>query len=139
MDEAKADRVRQWLRIAQIDLASARRLAGPPDPMLDTAFFHCQEATEKALKGYLAFRDHPLVKTHNIEALLRLAASRDGRFSEWKQAAEKLTPYATEFWYPRDAVEPNEEQYQEAEQAAAGLLAFVCSLLPDDAKPPMNT
>ena len=62
--------------------------------MLDTAFFHCQEAAEKALTGYLAFRDHPPVKTHNITMVVRLAASYDGRFSEWEQTTERLTPFA---------------------------------------------
>lgn len=90
------------------------------------------------MKGYLVFCDHPLVKTHNIKTLVRLAAIYDHRFSEWTQAAEKLTPYATEFRYPLEesgTIEPDEEQYQQAEQAAAGIFAFVCSLLPKEAHP----
>ena len=100
MDEAKSSYIRQWLLKARIDLESARRLAGPPDPFLDTAFFHCQQAAEKSVKAYLAFRDHPLVKTHNIRTLVRLAATYEHRFSQWKEAAERLTPYATDFRYP---------------------------------------
>jgi len=139
MDEAKADYIRQWLHKAQVDLQSARRLAGPTDPFLDTAFFHCQQAAEKVMKGYLAFCDHPLVKTHNIKTLVRLAATYERQFLEWRQCAEKLTPYATEFRYPLEtpeSLEPNQEQYAEAEQAAAGLFAFVSSLLPEEARLP---
>jgi HEPN domain-containing protein len=139
MDEAKADYIRQWLHKAQVDLESARRLAGPTEPLLDTAFFHCQQAAEKAVKGYLAFCDHPLVKTHNIKTLVRLAATYEGVFSQWKQAAERLTPYATEFRYPAERpeiIDLDEEQYRQAEQAAAGIFAFVCSLLPKEAQPP---
>ena len=43
-----------------------------------------------------------------------------------------------EFRYPAEGREPlelDEEQYQQAEQAAAGLFAFVCSLLPREAQP----
>lgn len=135
MDEAKRDYIQQWLKKACSDLDSARKLASLPDPILDTAFFHCQQAAEKAVKGYLAYRDHPLEKTHDIEKLVALAESYESRFAAWREAAELLTPYATEFRYPREAVEPNEDQYQEAEQAAAGLFAFVCSLLPAEAQP----
>ncbi|MBU4273504.1 MAG: HEPN domain-containing protein [Planctomycetes bacterium] len=139
MDEAKSDYIRQWLRKAQIDLESARRLAGPADPFLDTAFFHCQQAAEKSVKGYLAFCDHPWVNTHNVKTLVRLAVTYESRFSQWKQAAERLTPYATDFRYPIEGpeiIEPDEEQYQQAEQAAVGIFDFVCSLLPDEARPP---
>jgi HEPN domain-containing protein len=135
MDEARIDLVRRWLEKAGSDLNSARKLASAPGPILDTAFFHCQQAAEKAVKGYLAYHDHPLEKTHDVERLVSLAMSHEPRFAMWQTAAETLTPYATEFRYPRDTVEPNEEQYEEAEQAAAGLLEFVCSLLPKDARP----
>ena len=53
MDEAKRDLVRAWLTLAQHDLASARKLSTDPDPYLDTAIYHCQQAAEKAVKGFL--------------------------------------------------------------------------------------
>jgi HEPN domain-containing protein len=139
MDEAKRDYIRLWLDRACVDLQSARRLASPPEPILDTAFFHCQQAAEKAVKGYLAYQDHPLVKTHDVEELVELAESYEPRFATWREAAAKLTPYATAFRYPPKARNPDEEQYQQAEQAAAGLFAFVCSLLPPEAQPPEVT
>ena len=139
MDEASANLVRQWLEKARGDLESACKLASSPEPILDTAFFHCQQAAEKAVKAYLVFRDHPLEKTHDVERLVSLAMPYEPRFAAWQTAAETLTPYATVFRYPRAGVEPNEEQYQEAEQAAVGLFDFVCSLLPEEARPPMNT
>jgi len=49
MDEAKCELVRNWLRKAQRDLASARKLASGNDPLLDTAIYHCQQAGEKAV------------------------------------------------------------------------------------------
>ena len=135
MDEAKREYIQQWLQMAVSDLQSARKLASPSDPILDTAFFHCQQAAEKAVKGYLAYQDHPLVKTHDVEELIELAASYEPRFSALQQAAAKLTPYSTAFRYPPRTSHPDEEQYQQAEQAAAGLFAFVCSLLPEEARP----
>ncbi len=138
MDETQRGFVRQWLCKARTDLESARRLAASPDAILEAAFFHCQQAAEKAVKGYLAYRGHPLEKTHDVEKLVETAKSYEPRFAAWQQAAADLTPYATAFRYPSDTIDPDEEEFQQAEQAAAGLFAFVCSLLPEDARPPQR-
>ncbi len=39
---------------------------------LDTAIYHTQQASEKALKGFLAAWKHPLVKSHDLVALVAL-------------------------------------------------------------------
>ena len=44
---------------ARRDLASAIRLLDGEPPYLDTAVYHCQQAAEKALKGFLARRGRP--------------------------------------------------------------------------------
>ncbi len=137
MDEAKCEYIQQWLRKARTDLQSARTLATSADHLLDTALYHCQQSAEKAVKAYLAFCDHPLEKTHNVKTLVQLAARYESRFAVWEEAGKNLTPYAIEFRYPPEAVEPDDEQYQQAEQAAAGIFAFVCSLLPEEARPPI--
>jgi HEPN domain-containing protein len=136
MGETQPGYVRQWLSKASTDLEAARRLAGAPETILEAAFFHCQQAAEKAVKGYLAYRRHPLEKTHDVEKLVETAKSYEPRFAEWQQVAADLTPYATAFRYPSTMIEPDEEEYQQAEQAAAGLFAFVCSLLPEECRPP---
>ena len=53
MDDAKNDLVRQWLLKADHDLAAAEKLSGGDEPLLDTAIYHCQQAAEKALKGFM--------------------------------------------------------------------------------------
>lgn len=57
MDEAKRVAVQAWLLKAQRDLASAKRLADGDAPLLDTAIYHCQQAAEKAIKGFLVCHD----------------------------------------------------------------------------------
>ena len=52
MDETKRRLVQSWLKKALHDLAAARSLAEPDRPILDVAIYHCQQAAEKALKGY---------------------------------------------------------------------------------------
>ena len=64
MDEATRETVRGWLTKAAHDLASARKLATDPDPYLDTAIYHCQQAAEKAVKAWLTFRGVRFARTH---------------------------------------------------------------------------
>ena len=75
MADAKAELVRSWLTKARGDLASARKLGAPPDPALDAALYHCQQAAEKAVKGWLVWRDQPVAKTHDVRLLVELAAA----------------------------------------------------------------
>lgn len=50
-------RAQEDLRGAEIDLAAA-------PPLLGDATFHCQQAVEKALKGFLTWHDRVFRKTH---------------------------------------------------------------------------
>ena len=135
MDEAKCELVGNWLLKAQRDLEAARRLAAGADPLLDMAIFHCQQAGEKAVKGFLVFHDQRFKKTHDIGELAALAEQYEPAFSSRQEAARRLTPQATAFRYPAEPIDPDAEQYQQAEQAAAGIVDLVCSLLPREAQP----
>lgn len=132
MANAKHDLVRSWLVKAKHDLASARKLAAGDDPLLDTAVYHCQQAGEKAVKGFLVFHDQRFEKTHDIEVLLSLAQDYQSGFSGWRNEAQRLTEYASTFRYPAELKEPTREQFDEALQAADGLFSYVCSVLPQD-------
>jgi HEPN domain-containing protein len=135
MDDAKRELVQGWLIKARHDLAAARKLAADPDPYWDTAIYHCQQAAEKAVKGFLVFHDQRFEKTHDIQLLITLAAPLEAGFASWLDAAERLTPYAAAFRYPGEVMEPDREEFDQALQAAAGLYAFVLSLLPEEVHP----
>lgn len=135
MDEDRRSLVQNWLTKAQHDLAAARKLAGGPDPYLDTAVYHCQQAAEKCLKGFLVFHDHRIQKTHDIRFLLHEALPFEAGFSAWMEAAELLTPFATAYRYPGEFLEPEPEEFRQAILAAKGLLAFVLSLMPPEVRP----
>jgi len=82
MDDAKRELVRAWLIKAQNDLDTARQISALPDGHLDTAIYHCQQAAEKAVKGFLAFYDHELERTHDLRRLVQLAAADDSGFTD---------------------------------------------------------
>ncbi|MBS3967102.1 MAG: HEPN domain-containing protein [Truepera sp.] len=135
MAEAKSEIVRQWLTRAERDLGSAERLAAGSAPYLDTAVYHCQQAGEKAVKGFLAFAEHELEKTHDVERLVKLAEAYEPAFQHHRSAARLLTPYATRFRYISEALEPSRDEFNEAFKAAEGLYHFTLSLLPEEVHP----
>ncbi len=130
MNEAKAELTRSWLVKAKRDLLSAQELAGAEVPLLDTAAYHCQQAAEKALKGYLLFHDVRFEKTHDIEVLILQAAEEDSSLGVCIEAARILTPLAVEFRYPGDYVEPDADEYREAFDASLKVFQLVLLKLP---------
>lgn len=134
MDEAKCELVRAWLTKARNDLATARQIAGLPDGHLDTAIYHCQQAAEKAVKGFLAMQDHRLERSHDVERLVGIAAAYEPKFRACEDAAIILTPYATAYRYPGEstALEPSREEFDEAIKLASDILTFVVTLLPPE-------
>lgn len=135
MTDAKAELVRSWLTKARRDLASARVLAASEPALLDTAVYHCQQGAEKAVKGYLAFCDQELERTHDIEVLIRNAMTHLAEFRDWIDVGIQLTPYARIYRYPGYTTEPTVEQFSQALSAAEGLYQFVLSLLPEETRP----
>jgi HEPN domain-containing protein len=127
--------VQSWLVKALHDLATARKAAAGPDPYLDTAIYHCQQAGEKAVKGFLAFHDLPPPRTHDIELLLSQATPIEAGFAAWVDAAERLTRYATQFRYPGAVMEPTQDEFDEALADAEGLYQFVLGVLPATVHP----
>ena len=124
-----------WLAKAQQDLAAAYKLSSDPDPYLGPAIFHCQQAAEKAVKGFLAFHDQEFEKTHNIRLLIELALPFEDNFSTWLDAGAYLTPFATKFRYPGESMQPEPEEFQQALADAEGLYTFVLSVLPAEVHP----
>ena len=137
MDEAKRELVHSWLAKARNDLATARQVGASPDGPLDTAIYHCQQAAEKAVKGFLAFHDHRLERSHDVERLVELAQTYQPHFSAYLESANTLTPYATAYRYPGEssALEPSRPEFEEALKLATEMMMYVLSLLPDEVQP----
>lgn len=132
MDDARRTAVRQWLDKAERDLASAVRLLEGEPPFPDTAVYHCQQAGEKALKAFLASRDRPVRRVHDLVVLADECSSLDGSLAGLAEAAEILTPYGTAFRYPGDLTEPQLSDAWEAVDCARRILNGVVLALPGE-------
>jgi len=135
MNEEKRTEVRNWLIKSQHDLGSARRLMEGDEPYLDTAVYHLQQAAEKALKAFLTVHDILFEKTHDLIELLQLSAARESAFEQWREVAAELTPYAVQFRYPGDVLEPSKSEAETALEHTQDFVDFILDLLPDEVKP----
>ena len=96
----------EWLKKSIQDLKSAKRLKEGDEPLLDTAAYHTQQTVEKALKGFLAYHNKPLVKTHDLIELVDYCVEIDSEFKELYDMVDEINPYSTAFRYPGGLSEP---------------------------------
>ena len=91
------------LKCAEAMLAAAERdfltLRSMSDEAPEESFgFHLQQATEKALTGWIAARGEQYPLTHSVEALLRLLRTSSVN-TEPFEGLDQFTPYAVTFRY----------------------------------------
>lgn len=134
-EDARTNLTRQWLTKANHDMRAAVLAAGAEDGLWDIAAFHSQQAAEKALKAFLAWRDVPFRRTHNLVELLEQCEAVDPAFTSLRAAAEFLTKFAIDPRYPGAASEPDAESASDALQPARNVMHFVLSRLPEEVQP----
>lgn len=91
----------KWLDKALTDLQAARILLTWDGDAAMVAF-HCQQAIEKALKGYLLFKTGRHFDGHNLTYLCRQAALLDEMFTEYLDESAALNNLYIETRYPTD-------------------------------------
>jgi HEPN domain-containing protein len=96
--------IREWLYYADNDYITAEHMLGYYPLPFEVICFHCQQAVEKWLKGFLVGKDitEP-PKTHILDILCDMCFDFDERFSEIKSKCETLTKYAARTRYPQES------------------------------------
>lgn len=94
------DIAKEWFDIADADLSSARFLQGMRPMPHEIICYHCQQATEKYLKGFLAFQGEEITKTHDLPVLNERCASFDKDFEALANDCLLLTDYGVNVRYP---------------------------------------
>ena len=113
----------QFSVFAKEDLKAAKALLDIE--LFSSAAYHCQQASEKALKAFLAFKKHEILKTHDLIKLVLLCSKYDKKFEKLYDDAEELTPFATKFRYPTEFDIPDYADAKEAVDQARRILRFV--------------
>jgi len=117
----------EWLLKAAHDLKAAELLQKDSE-LLDTGIYHTQQCAEKALKGFLAFCEQEIEKTHHLKPILEACIAIDKRFAVLRDDAIFLSPFATGFRYPDDWLMPELEDVQRAIDSARKIFEFVKEL-----------
>ena len=129
-----------WILKAESDLIIAEVAINQDNPMItDGAIYHTQQCAEKALKGFLAYHQSEIRKTHDLIELVDRCAALDPSFETLLSDANYLTPKGTEFRYPDDFDEiddvsqlfPSGEEVEAAIAKAKFILDFVKSKISD--------
>jgi len=116
----------EWFKKADHDLLNAEIIleSGRDSLPLDTVCFHCQQAVEKYLKGFLVYHNIEFDRTHFLGTLLDQCKCVDETFEELDDVIE-LNAYAVDVRYPDDAIEIGLDDAQEAYEVATRVKSFV--------------
>jgi len=104
-------------------------------PLIEDALFHCQQAAEKSMKGFLTSHDSIFRRTHDLDELARACESIDPSLAEVLGPARDLTVFAWEFRYPGDFAEPQQEEAKEYLELAKSVFRLIVDRLPGDVRP----
>jgi HEPN domain-containing protein len=122
---------KRWFQKAENDLLNVQNNLQAERYASDTVCFHCQQAAEKYLKGFLAWRRVPFAKIHDLPELLKQVKHVAGADAEGlSDHLFQLDPYSVSIRYPQEyEEEPDEQEVQEAVEAAYAVRAWVRSRL----------
>jgi HEPN domain-containing protein len=116
-DPARVADTKGWLAKATQDLKAAEQLLRASPDLFGAAVFHCQQAAEKAMKGFLAWHDVPFRKTHDLEQIGEACIA--AALKKIVDRAVPLTEYAWKFRYPGDPERPTRKEAKAALALAA--------------------
>ena len=123
----KIDIVKQWIEKADHDLGTAQVTYLYLPKYHDTIAFHCQQAAEKYLKGFLLFLDISFSRQHSLNYLLGLLSQKIEIPDELFDNASELEDFAVDIRYPDTSVELSDDEIQQAFMIAKLIRAFVIS------------
>jgi HEPN domain-containing protein len=132
--EALAE-ARAWFHKAANDLRGAEIDLAASPPLLEDAVFHCQQAAEKAMKGFLSAHDRPFKKTHDLDELGRACESLNSSLAPLLAPARDLTVFAWEYRYPGSSDVPTVAETRQALDTAQSVYDALLGRLPPDATP----
>jgi HEPN domain-containing protein len=94
------DDAKEWIVIADSDFDSARLLNESARKHFEIICYHCSQAAEKYLKGYLVYNEIVPRKTHDLLFLNNICIEKDKRFEAIIIGCGFLNRFAGDIRYP---------------------------------------
>lgn len=134
-DPVRVAETQAWFTKATNDLRAAEYEFSAKPPLLGDIAFHCQQAAEKSMKGFLTWHDVVFRKTHSLEEIGEQCLELDWTLKPLIDRAVPLTDYAWKFRYPGEPGEPTLHEAQEALALAGEVYEAVLRRLPREVRP----
>lgn len=108
------DIVKSWIEKGDHDLGTAQLTFLYIPRYRDTIAFHCQQAVEKYLKGYLFLNNTDFKRTHNLNYLLSLVSQFDSVNDDLYDKVTELEDFSVEIRYPDTSIDLSDEDIHQA-------------------------
>lgn len=125
--DKKLEYAKRWFDKAKSDLLDADNNLAADKVPYDTVCFHCQQAAEKLLKGFLVAHGCEYPITHNLFVILDNVVEYEPVAESLRETLALLNPYAVEIRYPGDELTLTNDNAAEARQAVQEVLEWVQS------------
>ena len=119
---ADSNRYADWFKKAQADLNGAKILF-EHEADYSLVAFHCQQAIEKALKGFILKSSEKLLEGHSLVYLVKQAALYDDKVNIYLKECAFVNQFYVATRYPADM--PDDITCDEAERA----IEIACDIL----------
>lgn len=120
--------VKEWLRFASNDINCAKHSLSMHPVPVEIICYLCEQAAEKALKGYLVYQNIEPPKTHILKLLCKMCTDIDKSFEEITKQCGNLTLYAVQPRYPFE-IEITENDMKKAILDADRVMEFILQRL----------
>src|SRR5262245_46340987 len=122
-----------WFLKANEDLREAEFVLTAAPPFIGSSLFHSEQAVEKAIKGFLTWRE-TVFRTDDLEELRTICVQTDPATAPVLDGVEALTEYGWRFRYPNDLADPTFEQATETLRYAARLVGAILAVVVAEAQ-----
>jgi HEPN domain-containing protein/predicted nucleotidyltransferase len=131
---ARREAVERWLKKAEDDRRVAVGCMAMVPPVPGSAAFHCQQAVEKLLKGFLVLAGRRSRKTHSLSELGTLAQPNFPEIVDLVAAAGNWRRWAFDYRYPSEdpPAEPDDDELRRALAVIDALAAQLRAARPVD-------
>jgi len=110
----KTDYFLQWIEKADHDLGTALVIREHLPEYYDTIAFHCQQAVEKYLKGWMVFNNMEVPRIHDLTVLLQHISTVVEIEEELFRMASLLNAFSVDIRYPEIIIHLSDSNIIEA-------------------------